>query len=133
MGYCATFSFCSYDVQPLLGPRAPLLGGDSHVATDQEMELLAKEFCAVLLEAVRVRVADLTANPTAAASNGPARVAILFSGGIDSLVLAALADRCLPMDEPIELINVAFGNEQTRFQTPDRNAAFRALNDLRYL
>lgn len=56
-----------------------------------------------------------------------ARVAILFSGGVDSMVLAALADRqvvmlvfhwlflvehysyrCLPASESIDLINVAF-------------------------
>lgn len=37
-----------------------------------------------------------------------ARVAILFSGGIDSAVIAALADRVVPPDEPIDLINVAF-------------------------
>ncbi|KAI5123605.1 hypothetical protein M0805_003421 [Coniferiporia weirii] len=42
--------------------------------------------------------------------NGQARVAILFSGGIDSTVLAYMADRHLPEDEPIDLLNVAFEN-----------------------
>jgi len=36
------------------------------------------------------------------------RVGILFSGGIDSMVLAALADMCVPEGESIDLINVAF-------------------------
>lgn len=36
------------------------------------------------------------------------KLAILFSGGIDSSVLAALADRVLPANEPIDLLNVAF-------------------------
>jgi hypothetical protein len=36
------------------------------------------------------------------------KLAILFSGGIDSSVLAALADRILPINEPIDLLNVAF-------------------------
>jgi hypothetical protein len=37
-----------------------------------------------------------------------AKLAILFSGGIDSSVLAVLADRILPINEPIDLLNVAF-------------------------
>ncbi|CAC5407546.1 Asparagine synthetase domain-containing protein 1 [Mytilus coruscus] len=39
---------------------------------------------------------------------GNARVAVLFSGGIDSAVITALVDRCLPEDEPVDLMNVAF-------------------------
>ncbi|CAF3931200.1 unnamed protein product [Rotaria magnacalcarata] len=37
-----------------------------------------------------------------------AKLAILFSGGIDSTVLASLVDRVLPINEPIDLLNVAF-------------------------
>ena len=37
-----------------------------------------------------------------------AKLAILFSGGIDSAVLTVLADRILPINEPIDLLNVAF-------------------------
>lgn len=39
-----------------------------------------------------------------------ARVAVLFSGGIDSSAVAFLADRHVPRDEPIDLLNVAFEN-----------------------
>ena len=42
---------------------------------------------------------------------GHARVAVLYSGGIDSLVIASLADKCVPAGEPIDLINVAFEQE----------------------
>ncbi|XP_014668806.1 PREDICTED: asparagine synthetase domain-containing protein 1-like [Priapulus caudatus] len=39
---------------------------------------------------------------------GHAKVAVLFSGGLDSAVIAALADRFVPAGEPIDLLNVAF-------------------------
>ncbi|KIK04283.1 hypothetical protein K443DRAFT_93427 [Laccaria amethystina LaAM-08-1] len=45
--------------------------------------------------------------------SGPSRsasVAILFSGGIDSTVLAFFAHKHIPLDEPIDLLNVAFEN-----------------------
>uniref|UniRef100_A0A2D4GKS4 Asparagine synthetase domain-containing protein 1 n=2 Tax=Micrurus corallinus TaxID=54390 RepID=A0A2D4GKS4_MICCO len=35
-------------------------------------------------------------------------IAILFSGGLDSMIIAALADRYVPLEEPIDLLNVAF-------------------------
>ena len=40
--------------------------------------------------------------------NGGCKVGILFSGGIDSVLLAALLHEILPMDEPIDLLNVTF-------------------------
>jgi len=39
-----------------------------------------------------------------------ARVAVLFSGGIDSTICAFLAAKHVPLDEPIDLLNVAFEN-----------------------
>jgi asparagine synthetase B (glutamine-hydrolysing) len=38
------------------------------------------------------------------------RLAILFSGGLDCTVLARLAHEVIPLDEPIDLLNVAFEN-----------------------
>ncbi|KAH0590489.1 hypothetical protein H2248_000636 [Termitomyces sp. 'cryptogamus'] len=43
-------------------------------------------------------------------AKGKARVAVLFSGGIDSTVITYLAHKHIPYDEPIDLLNVAFEN-----------------------
>ncbi|KAF8634020.1 hypothetical protein AX15_001188 [Amanita polypyramis BW_CC] len=46
-----------------------------------------------------------------------ARVAVLFSGGIDSSIIAYFAHKHLPVHEPIDLLNVAFENpRKTRVQ-----------------
>lgn len=64
----------------------------------------------VLGEAVRRRVQHL---PHQSSADG-ARVAILFSGGIDSMILAVLADRYIPPDQPIDLLNVAFKLQESK-------------------
>jgi asparagine synthetase B (glutamine-hydrolysing) len=50
---------------------------------------------------------------------------ILFSGGLDSAVLAVLAHRALPPSSEIWLINVSF-----REDAPDRKAAVSALSEI---
>lgn len=52
---------------------------------------------------------------------------VLFSGGVDSVLLAALAHRCLPPGAPIDLANVCFDAGRS----PDRQAAIAALQELR--
>ena len=69
-----------------------------------------------------------------------ARVAILYSGGIDSLILAALADKYVPEGEPIDLLNVAFSdngtydtnsiNDFSLMHVPDRATAVAGLSQL---
>ncbi|GBN91211.1 Asparagine synthetase domain-containing protein 1, partial [Araneus ventricosus] len=62
---------------------------------------------------------------------GHASVGVLFSGGLDSIVIACLADRHLKDREPIDLLNVAFASNMNLrkstaadrhsvYETPDR-------------
>ncbi|KAM4026268.1 asparagine synthetase domain-containing protein 1 isoform 1-T2 [Anomaloglossus baeobatrachus] len=70
----------------------------------------AESFIEVLSAAVRKRVLSLPRDNRLLTLEFEklANVAILFSGGIDSMMLAALADRHIPPQEPIDLLNVAF-------------------------
>lgn len=84
------------------------------------------------------------------------KVGILFSGGLDSTILAALANEFIPPGEPIDLLNVAFererkeGNlnrkaarekkrvpsseeEEVTYLVPDRITGKNALDDLKRL
>jgi hypothetical protein len=57
----------------------------------------------------------------------PAEVAVLFSGGLDSMVLAALVDKHVAVGAPIDLINVCFDGGMS----PDRKSALAGLEELR--
>ena len=61
-----------------------------------------------LLESLRLRVLHIPQPPLS--SSKSARVAILFSGGLDCTVLARLAHDLLGAEDEIDLINVAFEN-----------------------
>ena len=68
-------------------------------------------------------------------STTDASVAILFSGGIDSVVLAALSHRHVPLDQPIDLINVSFyqsnnANGTNNNLSPDRLAAILSYHEM---
>ncbi|XP_037379589.1 asparagine synthetase domain-containing protein 1 [Talpa occidentalis] len=82
--------------------------------TNGHMKEVVQQFIDVLSSAVKKRVLclprdePLTPNEVLRTHERKANVAILFSGGIDSMVIATLADRHIPLDEPIDLLNVAF-------------------------
>ncbi|NXS95775.1 ASND1 protein, partial [Jacana jacana] len=85
-------------------------------------------FIDVLDEAVKRRVLSLfreedqKTREVPSMSNRKAHVAVLFSGGIDSMVIAALADKHVPLEEPIDLLNVAFLiKEQTKQKGTTKN------------
>lgn len=59
------------------------------------------------------------------------RFAVLFSGGIDSLFIAAMLHLCMPDGETLDLINVAFGaNSMAIDECPDRRNAIAGLKEL---
>lgn len=95
-----------------------------HVLLPEIWSDTAAKLISHLDRSVMLRVRDIPITPE---EQGKARVAVLFSGGIDSTVLAFLADRWvqwqqvgfvlihelvshLPANEPIDLLNVAFEN-----------------------
>ncbi|RKP01263.1 hypothetical protein CXG81DRAFT_26070 [Caulochytrium protostelioides] len=59
--------------------------------------------------------------PPRSPSPGDARVAVLFSGGLDCSLIAALVDDLLPPDEPIDLISVAFENPRVQAAHPTQD------------
>ncbi|XP_023670597.1 asparagine synthetase domain-containing protein 1 [Paramormyrops kingsleyae] len=88
---------------------------DAFLTCDQ-MKKVASQLIDVLSRAVQWRVQYLPyEDPATLMPNDKADVAILFSGGIDSMILALLAHRHVPSGKPIDLLNVAF-----RLQEPKR-------------
>ncbi|EXM24164.1 hypothetical protein FOTG_08661 [Fusarium oxysporum f. sp. vasinfectum 25433] len=70
-----------------------------------------------LVESLRLRVLDVPLPPKAKPTD--ARVAVLFSGGLDCTVLARLSHDMIPADQCIDLINVAFENPRIAGQFKD--------------
>ncbi|XP_067843812.1 asparagine synthetase domain-containing protein 1 [Heptranchias perlo] len=102
---------------------------------DEHKKKLVHQFIDVLSESVRRRVLFLPRHqnpPDCAAQftvSDKAKVAILFSGGVDSMVLSALADRHIPPDEPIDLLNVAFKQQEWKRQkTPTKQKKQKKSN-----
>ncbi|XP_077392240.1 asparagine synthetase domain-containing protein 1 [Festucalex cinctus] len=78
----------------------------------------------VLSEAVRRRVQSLPDDPQA--SDDCSRIAILFSGGIDSMILAVLAHRHVPNRQSIDLLNVAFQHQEAPKEAAKRQKPGRS-------
>ncbi|CAG8820517.1 10012_t:CDS:2, partial [Gigaspora rosea] len=113
-------------------------------AISSEMEQAINQMIDVLGDSVYRRVFDIPQ----IGRQEDASVAILFSGGLDCICLAALADKYIPNGEPIDLLNVGFENpriQQTKkkktakendkkksiYDVPDRLTGRRGVEELK--
>ena len=86
-----------------------------------------------LRQAVQLRVCGNTNSQ--GKGSPPIPIAVLFSGGIDSVVLAGLALQVLPSHEPLRLWNVSFVDQHTGSATTAKDclaaqASFSELKEL---
>ncbi|POM76518.1 Asparagine synthetase domain containing hypothetical protein [Phytophthora palmivora] len=105
-----------------------LKASNSESEGTKTLESSSRALLVALSNAVGVRIRSIPSRPS---PNGvtAARVAVLFSGGLDSVVLAALSHFHAPPDEPIDLLTVCFDGN-SGFASPDRLAAELAHAEL---
>lgn len=105
----------------------PVLGGQ-----DEDARLYMEALLQRLRTAVRHRVSCMRPRQywlDPQADDGtlpPSEVAIMFSGGVDSALLAFLAHEAIAPHAPIDLLNVCFADGES----PDRRSAHEALVEL---
>lgn len=104
-------------------PRGPVS------SVDMSIELSARLFISVFQASIERR---LVLDSRTLEGNSP-RFAVLFSGGIDSLFLALMLDKCMDSTEGLDVINVAFGRNEEIVQCPDRVNAVQGLRELQSL
>lgn len=115
-GLSLTSPVCRLNVAlpELINHSQPPVDDLDHLLTNTEVMDDVDSLVHVLSQAVRRRVQALPLVPDG--DDDRASVAILFSGGIDSMILAVLADRHIPAEKPIDLLNVAFKLQEKKKQ-----------------
>ncbi|KAA8493641.1 Asparagine synthetase domain-containing protein 1 [Porphyridium purpureum] len=102
----------------------------TRVPLDVESELVRRLETAVLEQ---IQDGSCGEHEALSGRDGEARLAVLFSGGLDSMVLAALIDdlyaRAMHTHATVDLINVCFG-DGTTFMGPDRESALAGHQEL---
>ncbi|KAI8579058.1 hypothetical protein K450DRAFT_243652 [Umbelopsis ramanniana AG] len=129
------FSKVNPDVPETLTTEDIAVPEDFVPAISDEMDRAIDELHSVLGDSVRRRVIDVPNH----ISRETTKVAILFSGGLDCLCLAALVDSYLPHDQNIDLLNVAFENPRinqnkktpANYDVPDRKTGRASVQELR--
>lgn len=107
------------------------------ILTKPDVEKVVNEFLMLLIDSCRKRII----NRKMVCKNCPnekqcsvhhTKLGIPFSGGLDSTIIALIADIFIPKNEAIDLLNVAFKWNGT-FNVPDRKTAILSLEELRNL
>ena len=106
---------------------------DEPAEAERAFEVAAELLEGALQRAVESRVRETDFNPDCAAGTAssesptrPAHVLVAFSGGLDSMVLALLVHRALPLGEPVDLTTVCFRGGDS----PDRASARKGAAEL---
>ena len=101
---------------PILLPRQNsgpsinrMLPSAKHISTAPTSDTVSN-LHSQLQEALRLRVTDI---PLLSGTLSDAKIAVLFSGGLDCTLLARLSHDILPKDQPIDLLNIAFENPRS--------------------
>ncbi|KAK4050812.1 hypothetical protein OIV83_003234 [Microbotryomycetes sp. JL201] len=102
--------------QPLQSQLLPIDPSTKEPQVTSALQLLINKLHDELSNSVRRMVLNLPRLPVLPdprLDSNPAKVAILFSGGLDCTTLALIVDECLEKGEKIDLINVAFENPRS--------------------
>ena len=125
--------------RPLLGPEeaANRFLAALTLAVNRRVHCIRHRLPAAVEDSIAPLLPSSPPCPPPSSSITPCTVGVLFSGGIDSVLLAAVLSKVLPARETIDLINVTFLSSPASLTaddespSPDRVAAIAAFLELK--
>ncbi|KAG9140921.1 hypothetical protein Leryth_010441 [Lithospermum erythrorhizon] len=127
--YISHRKFCSLE-RAVHGVHIEILSDPGITSVIKEPLLLPSQKLLTALKDSVKRRATLSSISKAAVFHGikeeVAPVAVLFSGGLDSMIIASLLHQCIDAKYEIDLLNVSFDGSRA----PDRISALAGVNEL---